>query len=395
MAKPLTVIFVVACLIRLAALLVLPERGVVGDSISYDDLGWRLSQGEGYTRSLSPDEPDNRRLPGYPVFLAALYFLFGHSLLAVKIAQLILDSFTCILLYKLACFLFDRRAAFWAGLFAAVFPGYILFSNFILSETLFVFLVTLSVYALVWAFRKGLMSSCAVAGCVMGVATLVRSTLLLLPGFLLPFVFFRQRAARKTAFFCFILFICGMLLAMSPWIVRNYLVLHKVAFSHAGLGWALWVGAQDFKDQFYPHWDQEPVKSEIRGAASLGDIDRIFFSKAIEIIRRSPAAYLANCAKKFVRFWIIPPAADIISGKSAAAGMLYRAWCSLLVLFAVAGIFLADKRNFAFALFLAVMLYVSVFHAVLIMEPRYALPVWGFVFIFAAGGFFRKGCCSA
>src|SRR5689334_5819698 len=42
------------------------------------------------------------RLPGYPLFLAGVYALLGHSVLKVQLVQSVLNSFACVLLYFVA-----------------------------------------------------------------------------------------------------------------------------------------------------------------------------------------------------------------------------------------------------------------------------------------------------
>ena len=53
--------------------------------------------------------PVNIRVPGYPAFLAAIYALFGHTWLAVRLAQAALDLLTCFLTAALAASL-DRKS---------------------------------------------------------------------------------------------------------------------------------------------------------------------------------------------------------------------------------------------------------------------------------------------
>ncbi|MDD4940142.1 MAG: hypothetical protein PHI60_08325 [Candidatus Omnitrophica bacterium] len=174
---------------------------------------------------------------------------------------------------------------------------------------------------------------------------------------------------------------------MSPWIIRNYLCFHKPTLSHSGLGWALWVGSTDFKGQFYPHWDQEPVKSLIKDAKSVSDIDRIFLPKAIENITQRPFSYAMLVTRKFFQFWLVPYGLDLLAAKSALLAMFYRLFHYAVFLLFVFGAYLADKKEKAVSAILALMLYFSLFHAVLIMEPRYSLPVNLYVFMFAAFGF--------
>lgn len=370
------------------ALVLLPDRGIVGDSVSYDDLASRFSQGKGYTRSTASDEPDSRRLPGYPFFLAAIYFTFGHSLFAVRLIQVILDALTCVIVYKLSKeVLDDAGQALWSALLAVTYLPFILFANFILSETLYVAIVTIAIFFLVKAFKYGYCRKWFIcAGFFLGISNLIRSTLVLFPMVLFVVALLMSKIKKKRIVVSFTFIILFMLLAMSPWLIRNYICFRKVALSHQGFGWALWVGSTDFKGQFYPHWDQEPVRSMIKGATSLEGIDKIFMPMALENIKHNPLGYIGLCVKKMAQFWFIPYGSELVAKRSNLMSMLYRYFYNLLFIFSIWGIIITDKRRPDKVVLPLLMAYYSVFHAVLIMEPRYALPVAAYVFILAVYG---------
>ena len=388
-SRVLLFIFVIALLFRLLALAFLPERGIAGDSISYHDLASRISQGKGYTRTDSPDLPDNRRLPGYPLFLAFVYFFFGQNLLIVKIFQIIIDSFLCILVYALGNQLFNSKVALWSALLVAIYPPYIIFSNFVLSETIYVFLVTATMYFLVKAFKYQSALWFMLGGILFGLGILVRSTLILFPVLLFISSYFLMKAPKKKIIMFFIIFCLAFLATLSPWIIRNYLAFNKFQISHAGFGWALWVGTLDLKNQNYPHWDQEPVKSLIKDAETLEEIDAIFMPKAIENLRDAPLSYIGLSMRKFVKFWLIPYGTDIFSKQNRYLSLIYRGGYYLVFLLFLWGILKVKKNRVEIMMVMLLMLYFSIFHSMLIMVPRYALPITTFVFIFSACGFFN------
>ena len=72
----------------------------------------------------APYTPTLIRLPGYPLFVAAIYSIFGHgNNTAVRVAQAFLDTFTCVLI-TWGAFEWARkhRAAMIALALAAVCP---------------------------------------------------------------------------------------------------------------------------------------------------------------------------------------------------------------------------------------------------------------------------------
>src|SRR4030095_488514 len=87
-----------------------------------------------------PYAPSLIRLPGYPLFLAALYSVFGHSNnTAVRVADALIDTATCVLVALLAyCWMPDptrKRFAATASLaFAALCPFTAIYVATILTE---------------------------------------------------------------------------------------------------------------------------------------------------------------------------------------------------------------------------------------------------------------------
>ncbi|MFA6990534.1 MAG: hypothetical protein WC192_00580 [Candidatus Babeliales bacterium] len=90
------------------------------------------------------------RMPGYPVFLAACYKIFGVHPIAALIMQIILGSLIPLLVFALALVLFDKstfnsqiKTAKLASLVACFDLGYIIFPGLIMSEILFTMFFTL------------------------------------------------------------------------------------------------------------------------------------------------------------------------------------------------------------------------------------------------------------
>ena len=87
------------------------------------------------------------RPPVYPVFLAAIYFLFGFDNTVVVLVQCLLGAMSVIILW---CII--TRVSACAGWIAAVFMSIyellVSVCSEVMSETLFTFLVLLALWAL-------------------------------------------------------------------------------------------------------------------------------------------------------------------------------------------------------------------------------------------------------
>ncbi len=124
----------------------------------------------------SPHSPMFFRTPGYPTFIAALFWLFGEHLSVIIIAQLVINSMLILLAYLIANRLFSRTVAYIAAVIVALNFLYFGYSLMILTETLFCFFISLVFLSGVYLFsnnsRQGLWAFCL--GFFLALATLVR-----------------------------------------------------------------------------------------------------------------------------------------------------------------------------------------------------------------------------
>lgn len=166
--------------------------------------------------------PDSLRAPGYPIFL--LPFLdpsVDGEMLVGRItgAQGIIAVLSVLLVFELARAVVGPQWALPAALAHAVSPHFATASTYVLTETLFTFLVLASalVAARAWQHSRGWWMA-AGAGLLLGAACLVRPTLQLLPlAALLVLPFAREAWQRRSALALLAAFLC----VYGPWLVRN------------------------------------------------------------------------------------------------------------------------------------------------------------------------------
>jgi 4-amino-4-deoxy-L-arabinose transferase-like glycosyltransferase len=144
--------FVAALLagLGLRAVFVLHHARFGGDALLYGDLAHNMlahhkfgfTEDDGIRSTLI-------RLPGYPLFMAACFILFGtYNYVAVLWVQVILDLVTCALLGVLAGRLLGRRAAIATVWLAALCPFMAHYSGVVLAESLCIFAATLAFFAM-------------------------------------------------------------------------------------------------------------------------------------------------------------------------------------------------------------------------------------------------------
>ena len=162
-----------------------------GDSLVYGDIAKNWLQHGIYGRTVrdaagSSIHPTLIRLPGYPLFLAACFLLFGmEHYNAVLFLQIAIDLVTCLLIALFVRQLCSRRAAWFALYFAALCPFTANYTSAALTETLSLFFITLAMLGLLRMVTRG--DAIAVALCAVSWTYI---TLLRPDGALLPIAFF-------------------------------------------------------------------------------------------------------------------------------------------------------------------------------------------------------------
>ena len=139
----LSLIFISALLLRLAILYTLPSPELSADASQYNEIATSISEGKGY--SLENGEPTAIRPPLYPFFLAGIYMFLGNTVKIVQFTQSCLLALVCIIIFYLGKNIFDLKTGYIASGLAAVYPLLICPSYDILSESLLIFLFSLTI----------------------------------------------------------------------------------------------------------------------------------------------------------------------------------------------------------------------------------------------------------
>jgi hypothetical protein len=195
--------------------------------------------------------PSDSRGPGYPAFLAAIYFLAGTGRQAVMLAQAFVDLATCVLAAGIAARLATgaseaarSRVAIAALWLTALCPFTANYAAVPLTEVFAVFFTTLAL--LIFLAPAGMevdriatnrdalraVKTWFAGGLVVGLGTLVRpETPLLLVAVLLAFwIRYRRPPNWKKLTLATLWMIAGLLLPLAPWAARNALSVGRVQF---------------------------------------------------------------------------------------------------------------------------------------------------------------------
>ncbi|MDD3726445.1 MAG: glycosyltransferase family 39 protein, partial [Candidatus Ratteibacteria bacterium] len=143
--KKILILFVTSFLIRVAFILTLKNTFYFDDEFEYYKVVQNFLSGRGFFvgESLKGFRP-----PLYTFLLSIFYFL-RFNLVSIRVFQCLISSLTVCFIYLTAKKLFSERVALWSGIVAVIYPFFIFYNGFLLTETLFIFLTVLTIYTFI------------------------------------------------------------------------------------------------------------------------------------------------------------------------------------------------------------------------------------------------------
>jgi 4-amino-4-deoxy-L-arabinose transferase-like glycosyltransferase len=249
---------------------------------------------------------------GWPGFLAGLFLLTGPSYAAIEALNLILWALTGGLVCVLGRRLGGRTVGLVAGILVAIAPTITIYAMRAPSEALFIPLLLIVCLLLTGRRETPSLRRAAIAGVLLGVAIMVRSTAELLP-LLLPIWLLLRRPRRESWRAALVLAVASGLVLV-PWVVRNEVVMHSLTLSTNG-GYTLWIGANPKATggfvKHHPPWGIDSTASEVAQDSALT-------SEAVSFVVHHPVHWLSLMPAKFryLMSWGPGPIKNALQGQS-------------------------------------------------------------------------------
>jgi len=197
----------------------------LADSHEYHRLAVNLIEGRGFSMAgEAPWTPDVRRTPLFPALVAAVYRLFGAGPAPAVAVNLLLSAWSCVLVYRLGARLFSPAAGALAGGLLALDLASAVYANLLLTESLFTFLLLISMLALARYLDGGRVAYAALAGALLGLATLCRPISLYMAWCVGLVIGLAGPARRGRALRDYLVYALSAVVMMMPWVYRNYRV---------------------------------------------------------------------------------------------------------------------------------------------------------------------------
>lgn len=404
------------------------NHSLKGDAAGYDTLGWNLASGRGFSLASSyPYTPTMYREPVYPLFLGGIFYIFGHNLVAVRLIQIFIFALSSIMLFYLTQKIFDKKTAMISSVIFSIFPTAMDYPSYLLSETLFTFLLISTILVLLKAILSKRIYLFFYSGILLGITILCKAVMLI---FFIPVILALYFKYRRAILKYFIIFFIGSTLILLPWLVRNYLLFGTFSITLRS-GTQLLYRAEKLNDspekmkstavysvseylgkKLYPYITEDPAgfldkdlnllceqEEELRKKGYTDvEIDKMNRKNAISRIIKRPLLYLMQSSVEFIKltgFTHIPLLNEIQIIKKFQAlkngntilslirGLLHILAFILLAL-TITGMWFSRKKWREWFLIAAVIIYLNLMHSFLFACARYTVVLIPFYLIFVS-----------
>lgn len=357
---------------------------------------------------LSEIKPDAHRNPGYSLFLLPLidYPPTLEMLQRVYIIQAIISTITIVL-----ALLFFKSFLSWpytlgGSFLVALSPHLISMNTFILSECLFIFFLLLTGLSISNFGKQKSFVSAVILGLVMGLALLVRPTVVYFPLFILMLL---PSFNLKKILSAVIAFIIGFYLVYGPWVIRNNIsvpISNEASLMALTIQKGMYPGLMynhDPKTFGYPNYADPEWESRKNIPSVLSEIKRRFVEEPVEHLHwyliGKPITFLSwsnivGAGDVFIYPIVKSPYFENIIFHWTHAIMYWLHW-PLITLSLFASIIIwfpmYSKKVTATALLpirycSLLMLYFILVHIAGTPLPRYSIPIFPYVYAMSMVG---------
>jgi len=311
-------IFSIALLLRLSflfyeahrvppeALAIVPFQNEVGSVAA------ALAQGQGFCCVFhQPTGPTAWLAPVYPLFLSAIFKLFGTftvaSFYAAAFFNCVFSALVCWPLFYAALRIANRGTAAAAGWLWAIFPSGILIPFEWIWDTS---LSALLAITLLWAtFRLAddtRRRNLIFYGLFWGFSLLVNPALGSVFPFMLLWIYLRMKSSRFERLGHLALVVCLAVLVCLPWTIRNAVQFHRFIPIRSDFPFELWMGNNPIYDQHSRQLNRITRFEEVHRYSQLGETP--FLEEkgraATQFIRTHPALTAQLAAGRVVAIWM-------------------------------------------------------------------------------------------
>ena len=369
------------------------------DALDYDEWAKEIASGDWIGKEVF------YAMPFYAYFLGVIYFLFGHSLLAIRVIQILLGALNCVLTFYIARRLFkDINIALLSFVVALFFKLAVFYELFLVACTISTTLFLLILYKLLSISERPTIPKFISLALLISLATLTRANfLILIPLIIIWFLISSKNITKNKKILTVALFVITIFITISPVAMRNYRLEKDFVPLTAHGGINFYLGNGPYADGRYP---QAPFlareskylirQSVVVAEKELGkdlkpsEASLYWFNKSTDFIKKHPQLYinlLFQKIKLFISGFEMP---DIFSYSFSYSfiptlKILFIDYI-LLIPLGIAGIMLTMSKNKSISIFCIIFLGYAVGIIMFLVNERYKIPLYPFFVLFSSSG---------
>ncbi|MCI0472737.1 MAG: glycosyltransferase family 39 protein [Ignavibacteria bacterium] len=337
----------------------------------------------------------------YP-YIVSVNLLFSNNLIYLFFFQIILDSLTAVLIFITALKVFGnfKTAVISGFLYALYYPSFV-YTSRILSESVFTFLLILSLYAALRGLREKNLKYIFLFSGLLSVCALMKAMMLYL--FVILFVYiiylaFKRKLFAKSIVFSALIFV----LIQTPYYFTSYATTGKIVVGSTN-GWLMILNGtylptlgNELKDRDFFYYRDHPVGKMYILEDDLNmtefQMDSAFKSLAKEQLARNiqtePLKSAYVMLLQVSRFWLHMP--YFIRFNPGFGTIINTAVNSVLLLFMLLAFYLkAIKEKDLFAVMCMIIIFsYTALHSIVFASIRYSAPLMPVVIIFSVYGIY-------
>jgi 4-amino-4-deoxy-L-arabinose transferase-like glycosyltransferase len=387
-------------------LLVIPSVGLVSDvnyninklPDSYPLIARTLLDGHGYR--VWPETAETMIRPPVNVFLlAGIFAVFGESLVAVQVLNVLLTVAGGALIFLLLRRRMDGVVPWSAAALYVLHPGILLAETRGGVEVPITFLMVAFVFTLDTAFASRRPRDFLIAGLVLGITGLTKSTPVAIAPFLMVYAWLRGGEQRLALCRNVLILWAGVAVCLAPWVIRNYAISGEIVPSMTIKGAAAYQGLYLARkglqgEEFYEALtraseEQKEMAREMGLSFREGNMLPLFYTPQDEVLfddhlyqlvqreyRAEPWLLVRNLLDNSWRFWL--------QGRAHGATVMNAIVTIPLLALTLAGVVVSFRRGLGFELVVLFAVIYTLAHLPLIAFAKYHVPLIPLMAMFAS-----------
>ena len=355
--------------VRIASLILYPSK-VLPDTYTYLKIGEEIFSGKIIQTPL--------HMPGYGIWMFLFNFITQNNY-GVIIGDIIISCLTVYVIYLLSYEIFKKKEiSIISALIFALYPFSIFYSISALSETLFVFLLLLSILMF---YRNDFFYG----SLLIILSIYIKPTPdIFAPFLILIFSLVIKKYSFKKSIFHLCIYYTLYILLLSPWWFHNWKKYDGFVRINLSGGYHLYSG-NNIKNKtgggiggidVDHNWSDEDIK--YRGI----EFHNKFKKEAYNFIKENPKEFVNLTMIKFLRFWRIYPYTNEYKG--TIYKLISTLSYGIILILSILFIFNSKKFLRIISPLLTIIFFTTAIHCITIASIRYRYPIEPILIIFAS-----------